>query len=309
MKSALRCVVVVAVIGTGVLVGWWAVHGLWPPAEIPVDAVTATADNVAESQDRMPAPLPAPAGDATPRLTAAPVVGAAASLVAQIEVALRSGDDADRERVLNFLFPALVAQDRAAARRFVETLAPGEMRDQLLRGLVRAWAAADFAGAVAWIASLPDTVERKAAFEAACFQAAETNPVEAIRAWESLEFTDDDHVLENLVHTWAGKDLASARAWVSARPPGPQRDHAVARVAYVMAGFKPADAAAFITREIPPGPVQIEAAISVLHQWARSDLAGATAWVAQFPPGTLADRAQNELAGVVQYPAPNGARR
>lgn len=234
---------------------------------------------------------------ATPQPKPPPATTAEA-LTKQIETALNSKDITDWEWVLNTLFPALAAKDRAAAARLVMSLPIGDAREQLLRRLARIWAAADFADAVSWIATLTDMADRKAAFEDACFERAGTEPGEAINAWETLEFTADDHVMENLVQNWAEKDLPAAQAWLSTKPSSKFRDQAVARIGYVMAKLKPADAATFVMAEIPVGPAQTEAAISVLYQWAQNDPAGAAAWVQHLPNGDLADRARTELAGL-----------
>ena len=231
------------------------------------------------------------------------------SLLAQMESALAKHADADWDLVLKVLFPALVAQDRKAAAFLVENFPAGDHREQLLHRLMQTWAANDFAGAVSWIATLPSLAEQKSAFDDACFAASENNPAEAIHAWESFDFKDDDHVMENIVLSWAEKDINSAHAWASARPPSLQRDQAMARIAYIMAQTKPSTAANLIIREIPPGPALTEAAISILHQWAMADLPGATAWVQQFPPGPMADRAQNELEGIAKYEADRATNR
>lgn len=219
-------------------------------------------------------------------------------LTKQIEKALGTKDITDWEWVLNTLFPALAAKDHAAAARLVAGIPAGDIHDQLLRRLARIWAADDFADAVTWIATIKDDTDRKAAFEDACFQVGDSDPAEAINAWETLEFTADDHVLENLVQSWATKDLPATQAWLSAKPPSKFRDQAVARVVYVMAKDKPAEAVAFAQAEIPVGPAQTEAVISAFYQWTQRDLAGATAWAQRLPNGELAERARNELAGL-----------
>ena len=60
-------------------------------------------------------------------------------------------------------------------------------------------------------------------------------------------------------------------------------------------------AARLVVEQIPAGPKQTEAVISVVHQWALQDLAGALAWVNRFPGGILKERAAHELAGVVYF--------
>jgi hypothetical protein len=58
------------------------------------------------------------------------------------------------------------------------------------------------------------------------------------------------------------------------------------------------EAAQLIIADLPPGPKQTEAAISVLHKWALQDVDGAAAWAEQFPAGPLRDRALNELSAI-----------
>ena len=312
MRSFPRNAFLVVLLGSGSVLGWWFLHDHSPenisPAPTPGIPVATS--------------LPAPhtstssisSNDSVNAARTAPQIAGAApasdpSLLAQIDTALSKQTDADWEQVVNGLFPALVAQDRAAAVLLVEKFPPGDRRAQLLRRLIQLWVSSDFAGAVAWIATLPNFAEQKASFYDACLAEAGSNPAEAVHAWESFDFKDDDHVMENLVQNWAGKDLAAAQAWVNARPPSLQRDQAVARIAYVMAQTNPTAAAVYVTREIAPGPAQTEAAISILHQWAKVDLPGATAWVERFPSGPLAARAKSELAGINQYQTATPALR
>ncbi len=303
MKTSPRRAVLYALLGVGLglLLGWQVLHRqnvAAPPgddrAAHPVDASgSRRMELVAQSGTIGEQPPPGSIGKTMGNETTE-------QLMAQIEAALSTGSAPEWERVLNVLFPALLAKDRRAAAGFVDKLDAGERRELLLRRVARAWAAADFSDAVAWIAGLPDATDRKITFEDACFQVAETDPAEAIQTWQALEFTADDHVLENLAHKWATKDLDAARAWVESRPSSKFRDQAVARVGYVLAQQKPAEALAFVTRELPKGPAQTEAVILVLQQWGQQDLLAAKNWAQQLPEGDLAARARDELAGIAQ---------
>ncbi len=286
-------------IGAALILGLWAIRKLAPVEKSPVAIATTqaplTAVSTLQTSEQPKIISPEQPELPTEKNTPTPAVP---SLIAQIETALSIPDVADWEHVLNELFPALLATDRLAAARLVDSLPPGEKRRLLLQRLARAWATVDFAGAVTWLSNLTEFAEQKIAFDEACFAAAEHNPAEAIHAWESFDFKEDDHVLENLVQHWARLDLNAAQAWVRARPPSLQRDQAVARVVYIMAHTNPAEAATFAIREIPSGPALTEAVISILYQWAKNDRTAAAAWVEQFPAGPLADRAKKELAGL-----------
>ena len=307
MKASTRnlTTLLLLLLATGAVLVWWGRESPASPTKPPADGAIPTekVSNFRPPIDtKPPTPLTESIRDAgeKPALEGTPI-DPTVSLLVQIETALKTQTDADWDQVANITFPALVALDRAAALRLMENFPPGDKREQLLRRLVQAWAASDFAGAVTWIATLDNFAEQKAAFYDACFAAGEKNPAEAIHAWESFDFKDDDQVMANLVQSWAGKDLAAAQVWVGARPPSLQRDQAMARIAFVLAQTKPALAANLVIRELPPGPAQTEAIISIIQQWAKADLPGASTWVQQFPLGPLAERAKNELAGIAKY--------
>ena len=135
-----------------------------------------------------------------------------------------------------------------------------------------------------------------------CFQLARTNAAQAVAKAEHYELeAASETVLVNLVQQWAEQDLQSAANWIEARPAGEEREQMLWRLAIAQSAPAPGDAARLVIEQIPAGPVQMEATISVLHQWAVRDLTGAKAWVALFPIGALRERAENELSGVAAY--------
>ncbi len=297
---------------------------LWKGAGHPPSGAT----NVAPPAARETMPLPASVAQpreadkvATPPSTAEgsrsyllPSRGNAADdfvsrLVQAMEAALGSSDFRDQQRAQTELWPQLIARDRTAALALLGRLPSGSVREDLTRILAREWAVADFAGAIGWAATLVNPSERKIAFQNACLQVGETNPAEAVVAWDSIRTGGIDPVLDeggdlllgNLLQGWAEKDFAASLAWARDRPAGERRDQALARVAFVLAKTAPAEAAGLISSQMGEGPSQTEAAISVLHQWALRDLPAATAWVDRFPNGPLAARARNELTGMAQY--------
>jgi hypothetical protein len=71
--------------------------------------------------------------------------------------------------------------------------------------------------------------------------------------------------------------------------------------AYVMSQTDPASAANLVINQIPPGPSQNEAVMTVLNQWANQDLNAAATWVKGFPVGPLQERAVNELEGIANH--------
>ncbi|HEX9045465.1 MAG TPA: hypothetical protein VF988_00445 [Verrucomicrobiae bacterium] len=181
----------------------------------------------------------------------------------------------------------------------VEIAVPKEMPPDPASKL-REWARRHTGAAIDWAAQHPDSENRDLVLVAACFEIANTNPAEAVALADQFSLTNNA-TLDNLGEQWARRDLDAARTWAMAKPEGEGRNQLIARVGYVWSATQPAAAAGFVVQEIPPGPAQTEAAISILHQWAMRNFADASAWVELFPDGAIHERAVNELAGIREY--------
>jgi hypothetical protein len=112
---------------------------------------------------------------------------------------------------------------------------------------------------------------------------------------------DDSVTLQNFVQLWAAVDLRSAYEWVHQIPASQVRNALMVRVAFVGSQIAPGEAASLVVEELPPGVIQEEAAMMVLHQWALQDPNSAAAWVNLFPDEQFRDRALRELQGVTYY--------
>jgi hypothetical protein len=194
--------------------------------------------------------------------------------------------------------PPETAQEAVAATN--GNIVATDEADQLLRDL-RAWAAKDPDAALAEAMKLPPGDERERALSAVCFGIAETHPADAVKLAQSLQ--QPESVMENLVQQWSSADLVSAMVWVNEQPAGEQRDEFVQRVAFVLSQSDPANAAGLVTEQIPPGPAQDEAMMTVLHQWADRNVSAAADWIATYPfrSAQLQDRALSELEGMQNY--------
>jgi hypothetical protein len=280
------------------------------PAHPPADAhgpSRALQDKTLSASASSVAPRPAIAA-ASEAKSAEPVEPTTATqaarvqaLVHEIETTLNDSADSGREEKVAGLLADLIARDPGAAARLAKTLRLGPARDALLRLMAQAWTRIDFGGAIAWAATLDDAVERTNAFSTACFEDAAAHPAEAVEAWTAFDPTPSDPVLANLIQIWAKAEMPAALAWARAQPAGTARDQALARVAFVLSQTEPAEAATVVVESMGPGPVQTEAVISVLHQWAAQDMSAARAWVERFPAGPLAARAKRELDGMTHY--------
>jgi hypothetical protein len=172
----------------------------------------------------------------------------------------------------------------------VAPVPPGDQIDQVLE-----WARRDPAQAAAWLAQAPPGEKRDAVIEIVCAEVAQFDPAQAVALAERFA-GGNINLLENLVFQWAERDNAFAAAYANAKAPGELRDRLVSRVALQRAKTQPVEAAKWVVEKIPPGDIQREAIISVLHQWARQDAGAAEAWARTFPPGDLRNRAMQEIA-------------
>ncbi|HEX9047696.1 MAG TPA: hypothetical protein VF988_11780 [Verrucomicrobiae bacterium] len=177
----------------------------------------------------------------------------------------------------------------------------------------REWARTFPAEALVWLAKAAEGDQRIAIAEIALPQLAQTNAAASVALARNY-FGDSTNtalqfLLGGLVQQWAGQDFATARTWALSQPAGEQRDALVQRIAMVESQTKPGDAARMIAEQMSPGPTQDEAAISVLYQWAQQDATAALAWAQAFPPGTLRERAINEVLNVTAYASGNAVNK
>ena len=172
-----------------------------------------------------------------------------------------------------------------------------------MRIVFREWAAISPHDALAWISTKCAERDRNEAREFACHRVAEDHPKLAFAlAWQAGGDTATP-LVQDLAQQWAGADAAAARDWALALPAGADRDEILSRVCQVLSQTDPSSAGVIVSREISAGPVQDEAAMSVLHQWAIRDFTSASEWIALFPEGSLRTRAEEELAGIGEYQA------
>ena len=165
-----------------------------------------------------------------------------------------------------------------------------------------ALAARDPVVALAAALKLPAGDERNDALAAVCSGMAQTDPADAVELAQELQLDKQPGaVMGDLVQQWAGNDLESSLAWVESQPAGGQRDELTTRVAYVMSGNDPSNAARLVMSEMSPGPARDEAIMTVLHQWANQNFVAAANWAQGAVGGPLQGRALNELKGILDY--------
>jgi len=228
-----------------------------------------------------------------------PTENQVANLTSAIWRELNAPGGGDHDAIFDRLFPTLIALDPAAAIRLIAAAPAGRTHEELMRQLARTWTTKDPAAALAWAEQLTNSTEQCRTLIEVTKQLAETDPATAMTAVESHHLGDyDQSVMEDLAMVWSRVDLPGAQAWAVRLPAGVQRDEIISRIAFMAARTAPEEAARWVVANIPAGSVQTEAAISVLHQWAQQDFAAAKAWAEQFPPGSIHERAQAELANM-----------
>ena len=301
MKTKL-VLALVAITSVGIVLSWWKPASTPPtdqPGATPFEqaALEQTAENSQKPGISSLAPRRAPA----PLQGQTPAATVAADLLVQIQSALASENFDDRESVFTTLLAELVRIDPLAAAQFAETNSIGDTHDQVLQHVAQLWAATDPSAALNWATTLNNPAERDAILTEVCLQVAESDPAEAVKA--RSQFVTDEKPnpgLEVLAQRWAEKDFSAALDWALSRAAGEQRDLFVARLAFVQSQTSPLEAATLVVEKIPAGRTQTEAAISVLHQWALSDMDAAGQWATRFPEGDLRSRAFSELGGIAR---------
>ena len=167
--------------------------------------------------------------------------------------------------------------------------------DDPLRKL-RNWAARDAESALAGVMKLPPGDERNQALIAVCHGLAQDDPATAIKLAQTLKLdTQPDAVIPGLVQQWAATDLPSSLDWAYTQPAGGQRDDSMARIAFVLSQTQPMDGINLVQSQIPSGPAQDKAILTVLDQWADQDIDSAIACAIGFPEGPLRQEALNGL--------------
>lgn len=217
---------------------------------------------------------------------------------ALLAAVLASGNARDKKHSLEILLPELIDRDIHAAARMAEALEPWASREEALFQVARGWAATDPPAAAGWACQLPDPAERQAVFSHVCIAIANADPLQA------LELAGDERPLQGqLLQLLAAKDPEAALRWAGKQTDAATRQTAFARIALGHAEASPEEAARLVAEQLPPGPLQDETALAVLHQWILRDPAGARAWVGIFPDGSLLKIAESELAAAAAYPA------
>jgi hypothetical protein len=212
---------------------------------------------------------------------------------------IRSDNPLDQSRAYRELLPALVRSNPRAAAEFVQSPAAAELRVDLMPVVVQAWTEVDADAAEAWASRLSNPAERNMALGYVSFAAVQADPARAAQVLENSKLNADrrEIIVANLAQQLADRDLQPLYKQIEKLPPGDERDNLYRWVALAQSHKDPANAVTLVTDRMAAGPIQSDAAIQILRQWARKDMTAASAWVDQFPPGSLREQAIKVLSG------------
>lgn len=200
-----------------------------------------------------------------------------------------------RKAAVIFLSPEGFRTHAEAARAVVSP----SLREEMTRRAVQEWAAQDAVAAIEWAAGLSDANESRMAMQQICARLADDDPSAAIRLAMDHELDGGPgDFIGGLAGAWAGRDLDAAREWVESQPQGELRDGLMGAIVFELAKTDPLEAARLVAEKMGGGEPQMEAAVSVIHQWASRDPRAAAAWVDSFPEGDLKERGRRELFAV-----------
>lgn len=189
--------------------------------------------------------------------------------------------------------------DPNQAGEWVRQLADPKTLRELAEALSLAWGDRDFPGALTWTRTLEIEAVRNDISALLSDELARTAPTEAMRLVLTLpENATRNGALLHALSQWADASPETAREWASQLPTGSLREAALGAVAVVIASRDGPNAARLIATELPPGPNQERAAVSILQQWAQSDPRGALGWVEQFSAGNLQTAAMDNVVRI-----------
>lgn len=214
---------------------------------------------------------------------------------------LLSLEDITLQKTLRpILILQLASNDPAAAVALArQDLSVGRSREDTLARVFLAWTEQDPAAALAGASALDNPAERDQAIAGVCARISQDNPSAAIRTLVSQGVADScPDVLQQLAARWLAVDESEAIEWINLQPEGEIRDLLMKQMAIARSQSDPAGAAQLIANRIPPGPVQDEAALSILRHWAIRDPRAASIWLATFPESEFHRSAVRELGEI-----------
>jgi hypothetical protein len=175
-------------------------------------------------------------------------------------------------------------------------LSNGAFSRAALEQVAIAWANTDLSAAAGWVHAWPEGDNKESATLDLAYEAARTEPTDALELASSLPPTRErDDLLVLAVSQWSVIDSGTAAAWAMNVLDSSLRQRLVAAVAVASAEQDGAGAATLAANAIGAGDEQERAAVSIVQRWAQNSPQAAVAWVSQFPDLPYRDAAVRNL--------------
>lgn len=186
-----------------------------------------------------------------------------------------------------------------AARQWCADLPEGPARRQALADIAIVEANRDLADAAAWVMGLPNDASGQAAKAGVAYEAARTDPIQALDLASTLPATPQrDELLVHAASQWAAANFTNAAAWALNVTDPDLRDRLVGAVAVGSAEQNPEASAMLAAQALPPGDGQDRAVVSIVQRWAVHSPQETADWVSQFPQTPAREAAVKQLLSV-----------
>lgn len=204
-------------------------------------------------------------------------------------------------------------QDPHAAIRAIESLQNRSERDQLLQHAVQTWSEKNPREAVEWVFERPPSMQRTQLLAQALSAFVTQEPTSAVTMLDRLSPGERQHMMPQVLMTWASADPQAAAAWLEKQDDPQTYQRALGMIASVyverdpdealrwaatlseeneqmvmgvviqrMAQDDPEQAAGMIGR-LKEGPARDNGIMAVASIWAQSDPRAALSWVERQP--------------------------
>jgi hypothetical protein len=169
----------------------------------------------------------------------------------------------------------------------------------LLKQAAVVLANSNLSAAIDWVEGLRAVDAKQAASIAVAYEAARSDPVQALNLGIPLPASDArDQLLVYGMRQYAEKDPEAASRWAIQVEDPVLRNRLLEAVTTSASGTDPASAARLVFTSMTPGQDQNRAAVSVVQRWAQISPESAAAWVATFPAGAVRTDATQNLVGI-----------
>jgi hypothetical protein len=203
------------------------------------------------------------------------------ALVGEVE----AGHGPGRDNLLSALAGRWVEVDPRGALADARTRTMRSFRASLYAAYYGGWAQRDPAATVETIAQMPDGEEKGGAVGATLYQIADRDPVQAQALLASVHAMNSDNGNHFIYAQWADQDLDAATQALlqEARFPNRRaRSDAIEGIADRLLESDPNSAIDWLA-QLPPGTIQDEAQDRVVGQWSRTDPSAALKWLHRLP--------------------------